>query len=332
MASGGVAFVCDILKETLDFFAFIFMNTFTKAMLFALGAAVISGVNGFLTKPALVAVGDPVVFTLLKNVVAVFVLGAAFFFFGKTREIREASPRDKWRLLLIGIVGGGIPFVLYFTGLSMIPAVTAAFIHKTLFFWVAILAVPFLGERVGWLQSFALGFLLLAIVAFQLPIFHSFGMGEMLVLFATLFWAVENILAKKVLGRISSLSAASSRMAVGAVVIFGFVLFGGKMAMIGSMSLVAWEWVLLTGLLLTGFVSLWYRALSLAPATFVSCLLAPATFITGAFSSLFVTHTVSTGQIIGWTCLVVGTALFSAHVSFSFSSSFSRRSLAKNFE
>ncbi len=306
------------------------MNTFTKAILFAVGAAAISGVNGFLTKPALVAVGDPVVFTLLKNLVAVAVLGATFFFFGKTREIREASSMDRRRLLLIGIVGGGIPFVLYFTGLSMMSAVTAAFIHKTLFLWVAILAVPFLGERVGWLQSFALGLLLLAIVSFQLPVVHSFGMGEMLVLFATLFWAVENILAKKVLGRISSLSAASSRMAVGAVVIFGFVLFGGKISMIGSISLAAWGWILLTGLLLTGFVSLWYRALSLAPATFVSCLLAPATFITGALSSLFVTHTVSASQIVGWISLIIGIVLFSVSALFASPSSFFQRSFAQD--
>lgn len=282
------------------------MNTMTKATLCALGAAVISGVNGFLTKPALVAVGDPVLFTFLKNIVTVAVLLGVFFLFGKAREIREASMRDRWTLLSIGIVGGGIPFVLYFTGLSMMPAVTAAFLHKTLFLWVAILAVPLLGERVGWLQAFALGLLLLAITLFQLPVFQTFGTGEMLVLLATFLWAIENIIAKKVLYRISSLSAASARMAVGSVVIFGFVLFGGKAEMIFSLSFVAWGWVILTGLLLTGFVSLWYRALSLAPATFVACLLVPATFITGTLSAIFVTHTFSGGHIAGWVSLLFG--------------------------
>lgn len=282
------------------------MNTMTKATLCALGAAGISGVNGFLTKPALVAVGDPVLFTFLKNIVTVAALLGAFFLFGKAREIREASGRDRWMLLAIGIVGGSIPFLLYFIGLSMIPAVTAAFLHKTLFLWVAILAVPLLGERVGWLQAFALGILLLAITLFQLPVFQTFGTGEMLVLFATFLWAIENIIAKKVLYRVSSLSAASARMMVGSVVIFGFIFFGGKTEMIFSLSLVAWGWVLLTGLLLTGFVILWYRALSLAPATFVACLLVPATFITGTFSAIFVTHTFSVGQVVGWLCLILG--------------------------
>jgi drug/metabolite transporter (DMT)-like permease len=293
------------------------MNTFTKATLFAFGAAVISGINGFFTKTALVAVGDPVLFTFLKNIVTVAILLGAFFLFGKAREIREASMHDRWMLLAIGIVGGGIPFLLYFTGLSMIPAVTAAFIHKTLFLWVAILAIPFLGERVGWLHAFSFGLLFLAIVLFQLPVFKTFGTGEMLVLLATLLWAVENIIAKKVLHRISSLSASSARMSIGSVVIFAFVLFGGKAEMMLSLSLVAWGWVFLTGILLTGFVSVWYRALSLAPVTFVTCLLIPATFITGALSSLLVTHTVSVAQVVGWMCLVAGITLLFLGSSFA---------------
>lgn len=286
------------------------MSTLTKGAIFALGAAVISGVNGFLTKPALVAIGDPVMFTFLKNLVTVGVLLSFFLYFGGWREIRESSSRDRWMLLAIGMVGGGIPFVLYFTGLSMIPAVTAALIHKTLFLWVAFLAIPLLGERAGWLQAFAFGLFLLAVMSFQFPVLETFGMGEMLVLLATLLWAVENILAKKVLSRISSLSAATARMSVGSVVIFGFVLFGGSAGTIASLSFSAWGWIFLTGLLLAGFVSLWYRALSFAPATFVATLLIPATFITGALSSIFVTGDLSFTQVSGWLCVIFGVALF----------------------
>ncbi|MGB2791476.1 MAG: DMT family transporter, partial [Candidatus Moraniibacteriota bacterium] len=127
------------------------MNIFFRAVLFSLGAAVFSGVNGFLTKSAVTEVGDPVVFTFLKNVIVALIFLGAFLWFRKSDEIKLASSREKWTLLLIGIVGGGIPFLLYFIGLSLIPAATAVFIHKTLFLWVAILAVPFLGERVDWL-------------------------------------------------------------------------------------------------------------------------------------------------------------------------------------
>lgn len=285
------------------------MNTLTKAAVFALGAAVVSGVNGFLTKSALSAVGDPVVFTFLKNMVVVIALLLVFLVAGKFREVREASGREKWMLVAIGIVGGGVPFLLYFIGLSMVQAVTAAFIHKTLFVWVAMLAVPFLGERVGWLHAFSFALLLLAVFVFQSPLFRTFGTGELLIFLATLLWAVENIIAKKVMKRLSSLTAMTARMGIGSVVIFAFVVFGGKFDALGSLSLLAWGWVVVTGILLAGFVSLWYRALSLAPATFVTCLLIPATFITGALSSLLVTHTVSGAQVVGWICLVAGIAL-----------------------
>ena len=54
---------------------------------------------------------------------------------------------------MIGVIGGSVPFILFFNGLAMASAPSAAFIHKTLFVWVVLLAVPFLGERLGWFRS-----------------------------------------------------------------------------------------------------------------------------------------------------------------------------------
>ena len=51
----------------------------------------------------------------------------------------------------------GIAFLLFFSGLAMASAPTAAFIHKTMFIWVALMAVPFLGERLGLVPVAALG-------------------------------------------------------------------------------------------------------------------------------------------------------------------------------
>lgn len=295
------------------------MNIFIRAIFLSLSAAVFSGVNGFLTKSAVTEVGDPVVFTFLKNVIVSLIFLGVFLWFRKSNEIREASSRDKRLLFLIGIIGGGIPFLLYFIGLSMIPAATAVFIHKTLFLWVAMLAVPFLGERVDWLHAFALGLLLFGILLFQVPVGHSFGLGETLVLLATILWAIENILAKKVLHHVSSLSAMSARMVLGSAVIFLWLIVSGKGGGIFSLSWSAWGWTLLTSFLLAGYVSCWYRALSLAPAGFVVSLLVPAAFITGALSSIFVTGTMSADSLAGWCCLLFGIALLSWRVAPLFS-------------
>lgn len=291
------------------------MKIFFQAILFSLGAATLSGVNGFLTKSALTEVGDPVVFTFLKNVIAALIFFGAFLWFRKSDEIKSASSHDRWILLLIGVVGGGIPFLLYFVGLSLIPAATAVFIHKTLFLWVAMLAVPFLGERIDWLHAFALGLLLFGVILFQVPVWHSFGVGEALVFLATLLWAAENILVKKVMCHISSLSAMSARMILGSIVIFFWLVFSGKSDALFSISGIAWGWIILTGLLLAGYVNFWYRALSIAPAGFVTSLLVPSAFITGAISSIFVAGTFSVSQVVGWILLVLGVSLLSWRVA-----------------
>src|SRR5262249_45486785 len=92
----------------------------------------------------------------------------------------------------VGVVGGSVPFVLFFEGLSRAEATQAAFIQKTLVVWVALLAVPLLRERVGVPHALAIGLL----VAGQAWIAGhagtiAFGQGEAMILAATLLWAVE---------------------------------------------------------------------------------------------------------------------------------------------
>ncbi len=52
-----------------------------------------------------------------------------------------------------------MPFVLFFEGLARATSPQAAFLHKTLVLWVAILAVVFLGERLQWGHWLAIGLL-----------------------------------------------------------------------------------------------------------------------------------------------------------------------------
>ncbi|HLA25543.1 MAG TPA: EamA family transporter, partial [Patescibacteria group bacterium] len=89
-------------------------NTYKIAIGLALLTAVFSGVNNFITKIAVTAVKDPVVFTTLKNaIVAVFIIGIIIIW-KKRSELKTLTPKQKKLLILIGIIGGGIPFILYF--------------------------------------------------------------------------------------------------------------------------------------------------------------------------------------------------------------------------
>src|SRR3990167_4972163 len=88
------------------------------ATILALSTAVISGTNNFLTKIAVTAVKDPIVFTTLKNaLVAVFIIGIMLAF-KKWKEISSLTKTQLLKLVAIGIIGGSLPFALYFTVLA----------------------------------------------------------------------------------------------------------------------------------------------------------------------------------------------------------------------
>lgn len=276
------------------------------AILLAIGTMLISGTNNFLTKIAVTVVENPIVFTFLKNIVVALLLIGIVLVVGKWREIKQLNRGDTIKLLSIGVIGGSVPFILFFTGLSMIPAINAAFIHKMLFVFVALMAVPLLKERVGKLQLVALALLFGGnMILFGLPNF-TFGLGELMVLGATLFWAVENIIAKVALKRISSLLLAGSRMTLGSIIILAFIALQGNVGMIAGLGLAQWGWTLLTGLLLAGYVLTWYTALKYAPATLVASILVPATFITNILTATFTTHTISAQQLLSGALLLIG--------------------------
>lgn len=282
-------------------------NTKTAVML-ALGTAVISGMANFVNKFGLNASSDPVVYTLAKNGIAALFCISVMVVVVRRHELKELRRNDWLKLLLIGGVGGSIPFILFFTGLAQTTAVSASFIHKSLFLWVALLAVPLLKERVGMLQGVALALLLVG-NGFIGKV-TSFGRGEMLILIATLLWAVETVIIKHVLKNVSSWTVAAARMGIGAIILFGVVAFQGKLDIVGGYSLTQLGWTVLTGLILFGYVVTWTAALKRAPATLVASLLVPAAFITSLCSSLYSGKALTAGEWFGAAFFVAGCALF----------------------
>ena len=100
-------------------------------------------------------------------------------------------------------------------------------IHKTLFVWVALLAVVFLRERIGALQVAALVILLASQLLIQRPTGVGWGSGETMIAVATAFWAVEVIVAKRLLADTPSPVAAAARMGFGLLVLVGFLAVTG---------------------------------------------------------------------------------------------------------
>jgi len=252
----------------------------------AFATALISGISIFINGFAVKQLPDAAVFTTLKNAVAALILVGFAVATVRPADVR-AMDRTSWsRLAVIGVVGGSVPFLLFFGGLAIASAPSAAFIHKTLFVWVAIMAVPFLGERLGRAQIAALAVLLGAQFLVIPPNGITWGTGETMIAAATLLWAVETILAKRLLGSVPSQVVGAGRLGIGLVVLVGYLLVSGKAGTIAALSGAQWAWALGTGFLLFGYVGTWYAALERAPASLVTAILVVGAPITATLQAL----------------------------------------------
>lgn len=273
-------------------------RTMAAGIYLALGTAAISGVSVFVNAFAVRQFPDPATFTTLKNAVAAMLLVGALLAVGGMP--RQLGTRGWLGLAALGVIGGSVPFLLFFTGLAQATAPAAAVIHKTLFIWVALLAVVLLRERLGAWQIGALGVLLLATFMVQPPSGVSWGGGESLIALATGFWAVETIIARRLLASVPPLVAGAGRMGFGLVVLVGYLAVTGKLGVFTQLGLAQWAWVLGTGVLLAGYVATWYGALQRAPAAVVAAVLTIGAPITAGLQVISTGAVPAPGPLAGY--------------------------------
>ena len=248
--------------------------------------ALISGVSIYLNGLYVKEFRDPIVLAAVRNSLVGVVLLVALATTTRHSPQMPLSARQRAGLLALGIIGGGVSFALFFTGLSIVSSPGAAIIQKTLFVWVAFLAVPLLGERLGWAQVAAVALLLAGTLTLGDPGSVTAGPGEALILVATLLWAVEVILARRLLGGMGSLPAATGRMVIGGLVLIGVVALRGDLGSVAAYSGRQWLIVGVTALLLAGYVSTWYAALKRAPATVVTSVLVIGAIVTSTLQAV----------------------------------------------
>jgi drug/metabolite transporter (DMT)-like permease len=253
-----------------------------------------------------------VLFTTLKNTV----VGLAFLVVLAVTTLSRQSPpsrlmtrRDWLGLAVIAVIGGSVPFLLFFTGLKLASAPSAALIHKTLFIWVALLAVPLLGEGLGKWVVAGLGVLLVGQLFSNFPKAWGWGLGENLIVIATLFWSCETILVKRLLPNVPVVLAATARMAGGAVVMWSYLAFMNQMGNVFALTSNQWMWVLITSVFLFGYVTTWYSALKFAPATVVTSVLTVGAVITVGVTALVGGKLIDTIPALGLIFTLIGAAL-----------------------
>lgn len=269
------------------------VSTHRKGLLLALGTAVISGfavfINGYAVR-AWSEVSDPTTYTTLKNLVAALVLvGALAAARNAPTTFRPITPTraiTRLGLAALALVGGSVAFVLFFEGLAVASSVQAAFIHKTLVIWVTVLAVVLLRERIGVPHLAAIGLLVVGQIALAGGLTdYSFGRGELMILAATLLWAAEVVLAKRLLADVSSFTVGVARMAGGVALLVAYGLARGAFLGLSGITLEHVAWVLATGVILAGYVGTWFAALARAPAVDVTAVLVGGAIITALLRS-----------------------------------------------
>lgn len=283
-----------------------------RGILFALLTACISGVSIFYNKLVVVKGIDSTVFNIFKNGGTALIISALILTTSSKNQFSSLK-RNQWlKLLLIALIGGSIPFILFFEGLRSVPAINANLIHKTLFIWVALLAIPFLREKLTALQI--LGYILILISNVFIGGFKGFILNgaEGMILIATLFWSVENVIAKIALKDTPVKFVVWGRMFLGTLLLLGYALYSHKLGLLTTVTPAQYVPILGSVFLLTGYVLSWYKSLSLAPATVVSAILVLATPVTNILSGVFITHVLDINQVINGV-LTVGGIIFIAY-------------------
>ncbi|MBN1275609.1 DMT family transporter [Candidatus Woesearchaeota archaeon] len=280
-----------------------------KGFLFVLGTAFISGISIFINAFGVAGL-DPFAFTGMKNLIVAVFLFSIIFLSTRARELRSLSLRQWGSLAMIGLIGGSVPFLLFFKGLSMGSGAAGAFVHKTMILWVSLGALLFLKEKLDWklvIGAAALlagNFLLLRLTGISL------SAGLAYTFLAALFWSAEVLVSKKVLKEVSGSTVAFGRMAFGAAFILVLLTVTGNLAAVFFWDATAWGWVLVTSLFLLGYVWTFYNGLKLVNASTAVAVLSAGSVITLSLQAAFLDKAFSPGQVIGAILLVAGTALF----------------------
>jgi drug/metabolite transporter (DMT)-like permease len=246
--------------------------------------AIVSGVSVFVNGYGVGHFDDATTYTTAKNLVAATVIAAVFVAQRRhapdrpEQHVPTVGPtRRRLTLAAIAVIGGSIPFVLFFEGLARVSSSDAAFIHKTLVVWVAVLRERLSAPHVVAIVLILGGYASVA-GGVGLPVV---GVGELLIVLATLCWSVEVVLARSLLGAgVPEMSVSTWRMAGGVTVLVGWAGVRGALDDLFALSPTQWGWALLTGVFLTAYVVTWHHALARAQAVVVTAMLATGAVIT----------------------------------------------------
>ena len=282
-------------------------------ILLVLLTVLFSGVSNFVNAQALGQnpAWNSDLFVTLRNVSVALLLVPLVVLLG--RSARTRLTRMDWlKLGTIGLVGGAVPFVLFFRGLQMAGssgAATATFGYRALFLMAAVFGVVFLHERVSPRLALAAGLLLAGnalLLSLTAPVWTN---GTALVLLATALWAAEYTLSKHALRTVPSGTVALGRMGFGGIFLLAYVVLTGQLGGVAAVTGAQWGWIALSVVLLLGFVTSWYAGLKTVDVNVATAMLVLAFPVTWVLGFLAAKSAFGLPQLAGVVAITLGAAL-----------------------
>ncbi|MBR9706396.1 EamA family transporter [Candidatus Pacearchaeota archaeon] len=277
-----------------------------RGTLLILLTAFISGMNIVINKFFVVKI-DPLVFTASRALL----IGIVFFLISLyvSKSTKKHFKKTSWtKLILIGIIGGSFAFWLFFEGLKLTTAGRAAFIHKTLPIYAVIFAFVFLKEKISKKYLIALTIMLLGLLLIELSkLSLNVRIGDLLVLSATILWAIENTLAKKVMTKKeSNWIVTFSRMFFGSLILFAIIFLVGKTNILLSLNIQQISYIAISATLLLLYVLTWYWGLKYINLSKASTILLLSPVISLILGMIWLSETVLIPQLIGSILILIG--------------------------
>jgi uncharacterized membrane protein len=121
-----------------------------------------------------------------------------------------------------------------------------------------------------------------------------------------MLWAVEVVVAKILLRGVAPATLSLVRMGVGALALVAYLAVSGSLHSLVSLDASQVGWVLLTGLLLSGYVATWMTALARARALDVTSILVGSALVTALLQAAAGTASLAR-PALGLTLIAVGT-------------------------
>jgi len=272
---------------------------------------VISGVSNFVNFRAVQGTNVDA-WLAVRNAIVVLLLVPLALLVG--RGTRRPRTRSEWgQLVAVGLVGGAIPFLLYFHGFQLAAseggAASASLGYRSLFLIATVLGVLVLRERVPRRFLLASGLLMIGnvlLLAFTGPIWTD---GTGYVMLATALWAGEYAMSKRLLRDLPASTVTLGRMGFGAAFLLAYLGLSGQASSIAGFSGTDWMSLCFSALLLFVFVSTWYAGLRTVDLSLASSLLVLAFPITWVLGVLTAKTAFTVEQGVGAAIVAAGAAL-----------------------